>query len=255
MTPTPRTAAAVVACAFLLALIVWGFHALPPFGDYAGPYGDVIDTVASHERQIPNAISAVNFDYRGVDTLGEEFILFVAVAGITMVLRYDRQRTTPDPLPGTPGRPPSRYTEGVRLAAVAGVGLTIAFCTYLAIHPHLTPGGGFQGAAMLAGFTALTMLGLGYDAFTRIAAQERQEFGEAIGAGAYVVIGLVTMAIAGNFLTNTLPLGGNGEFFSTGTITLINAFVALEVVAGFVLMFLEFARETRREERKEERGR
>ncbi len=248
MTPAFKTALAAASCALLFALVLVGFHALPPFGHYAGPYGDMINAVASHERQLPNAISAVNFDYRGADTLGEEFILFVAVAGITMVLRKDRQRTTPDALPSAHGRPASTRSEGLRLFSIAGVGLTIAFCVYLGIHPHLTPGGGFQGAAMLAGFAALVFVGVGYDPFTRIASQDGNELAEAIGAGAYVVIGLATMVIAGNFLTNVLPLGGNGEFFSAGTIPLINVFVALEVVAGFVLMFIEFARETRREE-------
>ena len=83
--------------------------------------------------------------------------------------------------------------------------MTIAFCVYLAIHPHLTPGGGFQGAAMLAGFAALVFLGLGYDPFARIATRKVIEIAEAIGAGAYAVIGLATLAIAGSFLTNVLP--------------------------------------------------
>jgi len=242
---TIRGILAGAACALLFVVLAWGFHAMPAFGHYPGPYGAVIDSAVAQERHLPNAISAVNFDYRGVDTLGEEFILFVAVAGITMVLRFDRERTTDDPLPAKHGRPPSMRSEAVKLFSIAGVGLTIAFCTYLGIHPHLTPGGGFQGAAMLAGFTALVFVGLGFDAFRRIAPQSANETAEAIGAGAYVVIGLATMAIAGTFLANVLPLGGEGEFFSAGTIPLINFFVGLEVVAGFVLMFLEFANETR----------
>jgi len=246
-----RAVLGAVACALLLGMLVWGFAGLPPYGHYPGPYGTLINTVASHERQLPNAISAVNFDYRGADTLGEEFILFAAVAGITMVLRNDRKRTTPEPLPPTRGRPPAGRTEAVRLFSVAGVGVTIAFGVYLGIHPHLTPGGGFQGAAILAGFAALTFVGLGYDAFQRIAPQTRNEVFEAIGAGTYAVIGLATLAISGAFLTNVLPLGGNGQFFSAGTIPLINAFVALEVLAGFTLLFLEFARETRVEKEEE----
>jgi multicomponent Na+:H+ antiporter subunit B len=245
MSPPVRNGVSAALCALLLAFVAWGFFALPQFGHYPGPYGDVIDTVAPHERHLPNAISAVNFDYRGVDTLGEEMILFAAVAGITMVLRNDRRRTTPDPLPSTARRPRSARSDAVHLFSIAGVGVTIAFGTYLAIHPHLTPGGGFQGAAMLAGFTALAFIGIGYDAFVRLAQQARYEIAEAVGAGAYVVIGLATLAITGAFLANALPLGGEGQLFSAGTIPLINAFVALEVLAGFVLMFLEFANETR----------
>ena len=236
------------ACALLLALVLWGFRALPPYGHYPGPYGDVINRVAPGERKLPNTISAVNFDYRGADTLGEEFILFAAVAGMTMLLRYDRERTTARPLASAPGRPPGSRTEALRAFSVAGVGLTIAFGVYLAIHPHLTPGGGFQGAAILAGFAALTFLGLGYDAFERVVRQDRHELAEAIGAGAYAVIGLATLVASGSFLANVLPLGNEGQLFAAGTIPVINFFVALEVFAGFTLMFLEFTRETRHQE-------
>jgi len=45
-----------------------------------------------------------------------------------------------------------------------------------------------------------------------------------------------------------LPLGGEGELFSAGTIPLINFCVLVEVCAGFFLLFLEFAHETRVEE-------
>jgi len=35
-------------------------------------------------------VSAVNFEYRGFDTLGEEFILFIAATGVATVLRHLR---------------------------------------------------------------------------------------------------------------------------------------------------------------------
>ena len=40
MTSALKTAIAGGSCALLLALVLWGFHALPPFGHYAGPYGE-----------------------------------------------------------------------------------------------------------------------------------------------------------------------------------------------------------------------
>jgi multicomponent Na+:H+ antiporter subunit B len=250
-----RTGLAAAACLLLLGLMVWGFASLPAFGHYPGPYGNLIDEQAPHERKIPNAISAVNFDYRGVDTLGEEYILFAAVAGITMILRHDRARTTSRALPAARGRERGNArTEAIQLFSIAGAGLTIAFGIYLGIHPHLTPGGGFQGFAMLAGFAALTFVGLGYDTFVRIARQEPHEALEAVGAGTYALIGLATLAASGYFLANVLPLGEEGQLFSGGTIPVINFFVALEVFAGFVLMFLEFARETRVEVPKEQEG-
>lgn len=249
----PRGRAVVTACAglALLAVILAGFARLPNFGVYLGPYGTTLNSVAPDERKIPNIITAVNFDYRGLDTMGEEFILFAAVSGLTLVLRKDRAETTPEALPAAPGRPNLDRTDAVRAFAVLGTALTLAFGWYMAIHPHLTPGGGFQGGAITAGFAALLFLGLGYQPFKAFAAHERAEPLEAIGAIGYVVVGLVTLAISGAFLANVLPLGESGSLFSTGTITVINLFVAIEVIAGFVVMFTEFADETRLEKRQQ----
>src|SRR5439155_1501935 len=65
--------------AMLAALLVWGFTGLPAFGDFQGEYGWILNDVAGHERHVTNVVASVVFDYRGFDTLGEEFILFAAV--------------------------------------------------------------------------------------------------------------------------------------------------------------------------------
>jgi multicomponent Na+:H+ antiporter subunit B len=252
MRPGLRLAIALAGAAGVLALVLAAVTGLPPFGDYPGPYGTVLNTVAVHERKIPNVITAVNFDYRGLDTLGEEFILFAAVAGLALVLRHDRAKITEEALPVAAGRRHAGRSDAVRAFSLLGIALTVAFGTYMAIHPHLTPGGGFQGGTILSGFVALAFLGLGYPTFTRLVDQEPSELLESLGAGAYGLIGIATLFAGGAFLANVLPLGGEGTFFSTGTIPVINAFVALEVCTGFILMFLEFARETRHEEPRKE---
>ncbi len=226
-------------------MVLAGFAHLPHFGVYLGPYGTMLNTVAPHEREIPNIITAVNFDYRGLDTMGEEFILFAAVSGLTLVLRKDRAETTADPLPAAPGRRENARTDALRAFSLLGVAVTIAFGVYMAIHPHLTPGGGFQGGAITSGFAALLFLGLGYQPFKAFAYSQRVEPFEAVGAVGYVLVGLATLVAGGAFLANVLPLGGSGEFFSTGTIPVINFCVAVEVIAGFMVMFTEFADETR----------
>lgn len=251
MTPRIRAAVIVVAAAALFFFAWWGASGLPPYGAYPGPYGTLLDELAPSQRKIPNVITAVNFDYRGLDTLGEENILFAAVAGITLVLRADRRRTREEPLPAAAGRPRMQRTEAIRAFAIVGIALTVAYGAYMLLHPHLTPGGGFQGGTILAGFAALAFLGLGFRALRTFARQDPTETVESIGAGGYTVVGLATLAAAGSFLANALPLGEEGAFFSTGTIPVINFCVAVEVCAGFMILFLEFARETRVEEAEE----
>ncbi len=252
MSERARTAMVAVSGAAILVLILFAVAGLPPFGHYPGPYGDVLNTVAPHERQIPNIVTAVNFDYRGADTLGEEYILFAAIAGITLVLRKDRKRTKEEPLPPSRVLHTTGRTDAVRAFGALAVAVTIAFGGYLGIHAAQTPGGGFQGGAILSGAGVLLFLTLGYRAFAKLARQEPLETVEALGAGAYAAIGLATLVITGAFLKNALPLGGEGQLFSSGTIALVNLCVLVEVCAGFTLLYLEFAHETRVEEREPE---
>ena len=79
------------ACGFA-ALFAWGLAGLPEFGHYLGPYGDVVNAITVPERQITDAVTAVNFDIRGFDTLGEEFIMFVSVMGVALLLRKQSGR-------------------------------------------------------------------------------------------------------------------------------------------------------------------
>ena len=72
------------------------------------------------------------------------------------------------------------------------------------------------------------------------------ESSEAVGAGAYAVIGLATLLATGAFLENALPLGQTGHLFSAGTVPVINLAVGLEVAGGFVVLFIEFLKETRK---------
>ena len=245
MSPGARTLLTLCSGAVLLTVVLTGFARLPAFGTYLGPYGTVLNVVAPRERKIPNVVTAVNFDYRGLDTMGEEFILFAAVSGLRLVFRKDRREVTDEAFAPAPKRPHVTRTDAVRAFSALGVAITVAFGIYMAIHSQLSPGGGFQGGAITAGCAALVFLGLGYRALKRFAPQEDAEPFEAIGAAGYVVIGIVTLAVSGAFLANVLPLGSYGSLFSTGTIPLVNLCVAVEVLAGFLVMFGEFADETR----------
>ncbi len=96
MTPRQRRWIFLVAGAGLVAFYLWGLSGLPGFGRYPGPYGPAILRVAVAQTNATGVVSAINFDYRGFDTVGEEFILFVAATGVATVLRRLRgRRPTP----------------------------------------------------------------------------------------------------------------------------------------------------------------
>ena len=98
----------LAAAAGFAAFLLWGLAGLPAFADYRGPYGDLINAVAPAERHLTNMASAVNFDYRGVDTLGEEYILFAAVTGLALLLRKGAGRSRTNPAAPPPAGLPCR---------------------------------------------------------------------------------------------------------------------------------------------------
>ncbi|MDP9224279.1 MAG: sodium:proton antiporter, partial [Actinomycetota bacterium] len=90
MTASGRLRLLLLGGAGLAALYVWAIFGLPGFGHYRGPYGDIINKVATPERHLTDTVTGVNFDYRGFDTVNEEMILFAAVVGLAVLLRAQR---------------------------------------------------------------------------------------------------------------------------------------------------------------------
>ncbi len=222
------------------ALFVWGFSGLPDFGVQPSVYGEQLSERAVDERHATNVVAATTFDYRGLDTMIEEFILFSAVIGILLLLRAQRDEEEDAPHDMAESRRPLPTSDAVRVFGLGLIGPTILFGTYVVAHGHLTPGGGFQGGVVLASGLLLVYLAGEFLSFERLAPEKLMEATEAVAAWTYVAVGLAGLVAGGLFLTNFLPLGRIGDVFSAGMIPLINVAVALEVAAAFVLLSDEF---------------
>jgi multicomponent Na+:H+ antiporter subunit B len=244
VTPELRRRVFLVAAAVVGALLLWGLTGLPDYGTYAGPYGDVLNQVAVAERKATNVVASVTFDYRGIDTMGEEFILFAAVLGVAILLRAQRGETEQPPDEDAADRNAPATSNAVRVIGLALVGPVVLFGLYLVAHGHLSPGGGFQGGVVLATAALLVWLSGEYVTLRRVSPELVTDLAESIGAAAYVAIGLFGVAAGTTFLANVLPLGQPGALLSAGTIPLINAAVGLEVAGGFMLLLSEFLEQT-----------
>jgi multicomponent Na+:H+ antiporter subunit B len=228
----------------LALFLLWGYAGLPDFGHYQGPYGDVLNAVSVPERHITDVVTAVNFDYRGFDTLGEEFILFAAVIGVAILLRAQRDEEEREPFEFAFGRTAPRTSDAVRGLAIGLVGPTVVTGLYIIAHGHLTPGGGFQGGVVLATALLLVYLAGEYSFLRTAAPMSLIEVAEAVGGGAFAIIGLAGVIAGVAYMENVLPLGEVGALNSAGTVPLINVAVGLEVAAGFVLILVEFLQQT-----------
>lgn len=242
MSRSARLALFFVSAAVLLGLYALAAFRLPAFGRPRGLYGPLINDSAQAERRATDAVAAVNFDYRALDTLGEEFILFASAAGAALLLRKQTKEALKR-AEQSARRDVPPASEAVRALALALVGPIVVFGIYLASHGQLTPGGGFQGGVVLASAPLLVYLAGDIEKFKRVASHGLVEAAEAAGAAAFVAVGLAGLVRGGAFLLNILPLGARGDAFSSGTIALLNCTTGLEVAGGFVLILYAFLEE------------
>ncbi len=134
------------------------------------------------------------------------------------------------------------------------LGPIFLFGAYIILHGHLTPGGGFQGGAIIATVMALVLVAFG----TRVWKKKMLSGIESTGLLAFVGIGIAGMA-SGFFLFNFLA-GSDSIFFgkvipemkigeevvranwapllSGGTVPLLNLAVGMEVVAALTLIVI-----------------
>jgi len=240
----------VPAAAAVAALLLWGFLGLPHFGFAHGPYGNVIRAIGVRQRHVTNVVAAVVFDYRGFDTVGEEFIFVAAVIGVAMLLRAQREESE-----GRGARAEDRAafvgtSDALRVAVLALVGPVALLGLYVVTHGQLTPGGGFQGGLLLGAAPLLVYLAGQAMAFERLTPMPVLDLEEGSGAAGFVVVGLIGMMAGGAYLQNVLPLGVVGAFFSGGTLPVINLAVGLEVSAGVVMVVVEFVHQSMLERRR-----
>jgi len=233
-----------VGAAAALALVVWGLSGIPGFGHYGGSYGYVLNRVALPERHATNVVASVVFDYRGFDTVGEEFILFVSVMAVSLLLRIQRDERERPPRDRAAERTLAGTSDAVRVAGVGLIGPAVLIGLYIVAHGHTTPGGGFQGGAILAAAPMLIYLVGRYLTFRRLNPIHALDVGEGAGAGGFVVVGLIGLVAGIAFLDNIWPKGQPGSVFSAGTLPVLNVSVGLEVGAGLVLILFEFLEQT-----------
>jgi multicomponent Na+:H+ antiporter subunit B len=224
----------VIVAPVFAALFFLAARGLPGFGSEFHPYGDRAVAVATGQRATANVVSSVNFDQRGVDTLGEEFILFGSVIGTIVLLR-------PAPEEQEVGRRAAgRVLPTTQLAGYLLLPVTVLVGLYVIAHGQLSPGGGFQGGVVLATGWHLLYVAGRYTAIRRAIPPTVLEITESVGAAAFTAIGVAGLVIGGAFLVNFLPTGGLGELLSAGTVPLLNGAVGVAVAAAMVLLLSGF---------------
>jgi len=164
-----------------------------------------------------NLVTAVVVTYRGLDTLGEVTILFLTAAIIAFFLKKESETRTL-----------RKNSEILKTSAKLLIPIITMLGVYIFINGHLTPGGGFQGGAVIASAVILSLLAFPNEKISH----NFFESLESISGIVYVGIAAFGAILGLGFLDNAiLPLGKFGELFSAGAIPVIYSFVGLKVGA------------------------
>lgn len=233
MSRTVRTGVFLGAGAILAIAIAFAILAMPAFGGKAHPYRDhsVLDAVA---HQTSNVVSSVNFDQRGLDTLGEESILLASVMAVALVLRPAEDETERQRLSS------GRDLDSTRLGGYVLLPVTLLIGLDVISQGHLTPGGGFQGGVVVGTGLHLVYVAGRYRTLEKLRPLGLFELGEAIGAGAFACMGIAGVLAAGAFLVNMIPTGVIGHLMSAGTVPVLNGAVGIEVASGTMVLLAKF---------------
>ena len=171
-----------------------------------------------------NLVTSVIVTYRGLDTLGEVTVLFIATAGVGFLLR--RRKDAAEKLVKK-----RKSSEILQTGTSLLMPLIFLFGIYIFLHGHLTPGGGFQGGVVIASAVLLALLA---DPKSEVSHRLLNVI-ESLSGAVYLLIGVLGLYLAAGFLDNRiLPLGEFGRLFSAGAIPVIYSLIGLKVGSELV---------------------
>lgn len=219
--------------------------AMPAFGHPLSQYGTTVDALGPVLRSVSNMVAAVNFDFRGIDTLGEESMLICAVTATVILLRGHRGEDMTECAGHLAGREWLERSDATVLLCRLLATALFLYGMYVVLHGTVTPGGGFQGGAIAASSFVLIYLGEGYPVWRDVLRSEALAAVEGFGGFAFAMAAMVPLAFGYAAAQNVLPLGSWKDLYSGGLMVIVNAAVGVAVIGSFGVLLLEFLEETR----------
>ncbi len=143
-----------------------------------------------------------------------------------------------------------RMSKIIRFGADVLFGAIVIFGLYIIMHGHLTPGGGFQGGAVVATGVALVIVAYSYEEVIGMVKKFVLTIQESAGLVMFAGVALIAIGLGTtfffNFLANsgslfgmTVPFGPNsGELNTGGVLPLMNIAVGIEVWGGLAIIIL-----------------
>jgi multicomponent Na+:H+ antiporter subunit B len=152
-----------------------------------------------------------------------------------------------------------RLSRIVRTAADIIYPFILIFGLYIVAHGHLTPGGGFQGGAVIATGGALVIVAYSYTEVREWLSGKVLMGQEVIGLFGFIGVALLALAFGQVFFFNYLNASGSlfgtpvsyginaGELNTGGFVPFMNFSVGCEVWGGLTLVILYMLSGTEKE--------
>ncbi|WP_456452195.1 Na(+)/H(+) antiporter subunit B [Thermococcus sp.] len=133
----------------------------------------------------------------------------------------------------------------VKTTARATIPLIGIFGAYVVSHGHLTPGGGFQGGATIAGAGVLFLIAFGLSEARKHYDHHVYSALESLGGLVFLGIAMLGFSVAFfyNMLWHSGPFlnGKPGTLLSAGYLPIMNLAVGLKVFAGLISAMMAVA--------------
>ena len=195
---------------------------------------------AISELGAENVVASVVVSYRGLDTLGEVTVLFLSALLIAFMIGLTRKEKTLQSSNKTKTAKQAKKIKSSEILETATSFLTpfiFILGLYVIINGHLTPGGGFQGGAILAtGLILLIVTNINYKVREKLL-----KYIESFSGVFYVLIALLGLLMTIGFLNpRVLPIGNIGTIISAGLIPIVYVLIGMKVGAELSLIFANF---------------
>jgi len=198
----------------------------------------------------PEVVTSILWDHRGIDTVYETGVFFFAIIGALMLIRNYKGGSK---YKAVGMSIIARSVTKITLVSIPVIALSIA------LHGHLTPGGGFQGGSVFAVSTLLVIIALGLGFFIERGWTKHRLLG--LHTLGIMIIGFIALSLpiigffrsyCGYIMQNQWkpwsPLGLGYvfnlfgiEILYSGSLLFLNLAGFLAVSAGLTLAFIALA--------------
>lgn len=233
-----RSFVAAVALGLVLALMLASLvKVLPAINPGVSEYYNKLGPAIA-----PNQVTVILFDWRGYDTLGETVIFITGVLVTALIFGRGRVGVWRGDLHEHSPYYRIKHSLVLEYFTPPLIILVSLLGIYLTLGGHATPGGGFQGGAVIASGVLLALLVYGrplprwkHSSLLKLAS---------ISLAVYASIGLVGWHMGGYYMYNVgMPLSNVSESLTHVMFIAVELCVMLAVSAGLMTVFFLLLRE------------